>query len=468
MNFIDNNSIRLINFKVGLALILLQVVWIDSVYAQSVTVSSNHRFFALSGKPFFWQGDTAWLLFKKATREETISYLETRRKQGFNVAQVMILHDLKDTKNVYGDEAVTGSDVSKPIITPGNSFADPKAYDFWDHVEWAIDEAAKRGIYMALVPIWGSNVKSGLVSETQAAAYAEFLAKRFRSKPNIIWLNGGDIRGDDRINIWNVLGKTLREYDKNHLISFHPRGRTMSSEWFHNEDWLDFNMFQSGHRNYSQDNSPGEHHFGEDNWRYALAEYNLKPVKPTLDGEPSYENIPQGLHDPKQPRWTDADVRRYAYWSIFAGGAGFTYGENSVIQFYKKGDTDAAYGAEIDWRESINAAGANQMRFMKKLMLSKPYFERVPASELVADQGERYNYIAATRGVNYAFLYTYTGREFKVNMDKLPGHVLKSSWYNPRTGERVAKGKTANIGVRSFNPPGEEKAGNDWVLVLER
>ena len=41
-------------------------------------------------------------------------------------------------------------------------------------------------------------------------------------------------------------------------------------------------------------------------------------LKPVLDAEPSYEGIPQGLHDPAQPRWRDCDVRRYGYWSVFA------------------------------------------------------------------------------------------------------------------------------------------------------
>lgn len=449
--------------------ILLASTFFSIASAQSLKVSSNGRFFTQNnGKPFFWLGDTSWLLFKKCSREETNQYLSTRQKQGFNVIQVMVLHDLKNTKNFYGDEAMVNSDVSKALITPGKNYANSDGYDYWDHVEWVIDEAAKRNIFLALVPVWGSNVKADLVSESQAKAYAEFLANRFKNKQNLIWLNGGDLRGDDHPNIWNIIGKTLRANDKNHLIGFHPRGRTMSSEWFHNENWLDFNMFQSGHRNYTQDNSPNEtHHFGEDNWRYVEIEYNLKPIKPTLDGEPSYENIPQGLHDPKQPRWTDSDVRRFAYWSVFAGGAGFTYGENSVMQFYKKGEANPAYGAEIDWRESITANGANQMQYLKKLMLSKPYFERVPGQEMVANQGEKYNYIVATKGKSYAFLYTFTGRNIEVKLGILSGKLLKCSWYNPRNGQKFLIGKTTNQGVKSFDPPGEEKVGNDWILVLE-
>ena len=139
-----------------------------------------------------------------------------------------------------------------------------------------------------------------------------------------------------------------------------------SSMWFHQESWLDFNMFQSGHRRYDQDDT--ELNYGEDNWRYALDDYTQIPVKPTLDGEPSYEGIPQGLHDPSEPYWTDRDVRRYAYWSVFAGCCGFTYGHSGVMQFYKPEDEDPAYGARDYWYDAIHAPGAAQMMHLKNLM----------------------------------------------------------------------------------------------------
>ena len=104
-----------------------------------------------------------------------------------------------------------------------------------------------------LVPVWGGNIKH--VSVEQAKVYATFLANRYKNKSNIIWLNGGDIKGADALEKWNAIGNTIRAIDKNHLITFHPRGRNSSSAWFHNEKWMDFNMFQSGHRSYAQDTS---------------------------------------------------------------------------------------------------------------------------------------------------------------------------------------------------------------------
>jgi hypothetical protein len=433
-------------------------------------VSSNKRFFVTANnKPFFWLGDTGWLLFVKCNREDAVHYLETRKQQGFNVVQVMVLHDMNNTKNVYGDNALINEDVSKPNVTDGNDFKNEKEYDYWDHVDFIVDEAAKRGIYMAMVPVWGSNVKGGKVNAKQGEIYATFLAKRYKSKTNIIWLNGGDVKGTEGMDVWKVIGPTLKKYDGKHLVTYHPRGRTSSSDWFHNAKWLDFNMFQSGHKNYAQDTSSNEtNHYGEDNWKFVNVDYQLKPVKPTLDGEPSYENIPQGLHDSLQPRWKAADLRRYAYWSVFAGGAGFTYGENATMQFNKMGDWTANYGVTAGWKETIKSEGATQMIYLKKLMLSKSYFDRVPAQELVMDSGDRYDRVAATAGNSYALFYVYNGRNFKVDMMKLKFTASKANWYDPKTGrQKSVKGYNKNANV-TFDPPGEKENGNDWVLILEK
>ncbi len=452
-----------------LTIACLLLASLTNAQVKQLKVSANNRYFqTIDGKPFFWIGDTGWLLFVKCDREDAIRYLETRKQQGFNVVQVMVLHDMNNTRNVYGDYALINEDASKPNVTPGNDFADTTAYDYWDHVDFIVDEASKRGIYMAMVPVWGSNVKGGKVNAQQGEEYAKFLANRYKNNTNIIWLNGGDVRGTEGMDVWKVIGPTLKKYDPKHLVTYHPRGRYSSSEWFHNETWLDFNMFQSGHKDYAQDTSSNEtNHYGEDNWKFADVDYKLKPTKPTLDGEPSYENIPHGLHDSLQPRWVAADIRRYAYWSVFAGGAGFTYGENATMQFNKMGDWTANYGVTMNWKQAILSPGAMQMHHLKKLMLTKSYFDRVPAQELVTDSGERYNRVAATRGTNYAMFYVYNGRSFAINATKLKFVATKANWFNPATGkQQIVKGYKK--GMASFDPPGEQKDGNDWVLILEK
>ena len=432
-----------------------------------LSVSANRRFLQhADGSPFFWLGDTAWLLFTRLDRAQTTRYLDDRRAKDFTVIQVMVLHEADD-RAANGAAALVDGDPGRPRTTPGDSPTDPDAYDYWDHVDWVVQQAAARGIYVALVPAWASVVNAGRLNAGNVAAYATFLARRYRGAPNVVWLVGGDAKGGEHLDVWNVMGRTLRAEDSGHLISFHPFGRMQSSTWFHGEAWLDFNMFQSGHRTYEQDTDSPKR-FGEDNWRYVLDDYAREPAKPVLDGEPSYENIPQGLHDGTQPYWTAADARRYAYWSVFAGACGHTYGNNAVMQFHAPDAGEGSYSPRNTWTEALNDPGAGEMRHLAVLMRSRPYFERTyDPSAVVEGSGTRHAFVIATRGRDYEFIYTYTGAPFVVRLGTLSGSRLNGWWYNPRDGRAQPAGSFANEGTRRFVPPGTPAEGHDWVLVLD-
>ncbi len=439
------------------------------VAMEPLQVADDQRHFeTTTGKPFFWLGDTGWLMLRKLDRQDTCRYLSDREKKEINVIQVMVLHSLADTTNAYGIPAIAGSDIASPNVIPGSEMGPGGGYDFWDHLEWALKQAEARGIYLALVPVWGSNIEPYHVTAEQALTYGRFLGERFKDAPNVIWLNGGDIDGSEHADVWDALAKGIREKDTGHLMTFHPRGRLMSSMWFHDRDWLDFNMFQSGHRRYDQDDS--ELSYGEDNWRYVAADLEKTPAKPTLDGEPSYEAIPEGLHDISEPLWTDDDVRRYAYGSVFAGGCGFTYGHNSIMQFYTLTEKRGAYGAYVDWKDALDAPGAWQMRYLRRLMESRPATNRRPAQEiLLHNDGEKRAHMLATCGEAYAMVYTYTGKPIEVKLGFLPGEKIQASWFDPRNGGTFLLDTFENQNGESlsFDPPGAEEDGNDWVLILE-
>ena len=277
-----------------------------------LTISPNKRYFSLDGQPFFWLGDTAWLLLEKLTYEEALVYLDNRAGKGFNVIQVTLVHKHQYT-NRYGSPALIDDDFGKP-----NPDAAPDA--FWPLARRIVDAAAERGVFVALLPSWGSMVSGGHLAGDKIDVYTDFLIERFGDCKNVLWLVGGDERGSAAPEDYKRIGRNLRRGCPDHLIGYHPFGRCSSSQWFHGEDWLDFNMFQSGHRRYDQlklnqwdDKVDAETFVGEDNYRYVQHDRALEPAKPVLDGEPSYELIPQGLHDFTQPYWQACDVRRYAY-----------------------------------------------------------------------------------------------------------------------------------------------------------
>lgn len=430
-------------------------------------VSENGRYLQHeNGDPFFWLGDTGWLLFQRLNREQAEQYILNRKEKGFNVIQC-IFHQNFSHINAYGDTAYSGFDITKPIITPGKDPDDEEQYDYWDHAEYIIDAAARHGIYIGLVTTWRDLHKQDEnLNREKAETFATHLANYFKDKPNIIWINGGSAKGQSDSEFWEAIGETIKVHDPEHLITFHPFGRMQTSEWFQNSSWLDVNMFSSGHRNYEQDNTAKA--YGEDNWRYVFDDLSRTPLKPSIDSEPSYENLPEGIHDHSLPYWKASDVRRYAYWSVFAGACGHVYGENTVRQVHLQGVNNPESGAKLDFFEALDAAGAFHMQNLKKLILSRPYFERVNDQSIVAkDEGEKYDRILLTRGKDYLMAYTYTGREFTIQMGKIAGKKVHAWWYDTRTGEAYSIGEYDNTASVSFDPPGVKHNGNDWVLVLD-
>ena len=383
-----------------------------------------------NGTPFFWMGDTGWLMPERLNRDEVSFYLQKCKQAGYNVVQVQTINDVP-AMNVYGKYSMIDGFNFKEINRSGE-------YGYWDHMDYIVKMAQQNGIYVGMVCIWGGLVKSGLMNVEEAKAYGRFLAERYKNAPNIVWLIGGDIRGDVKPEVWEALACTIKSIDKTHLMTFHPFGRTASATWFNDAEWLDFNMFQSGHRRYGQRKGDGDYtikdNTEEDNWRFVEFSLSKERMKPVLDGEPSYEGIPQGLHNPLEPRWTASDVRRYAYWSVFAGSCGHTYGNNSIMQFYRPG-TNPSYGAEEAWWDALGDPGFNQMKYLKNLILSFPYFERIPDQTVIAGQnGERYDRAVATRGKDYMLVYNYTASPMRIDLDKISGVKKKAWWYSPENG----------------------------------
>jgi len=419
-------------------------------------VGGSQRYLENGTKPFFWMGDTAWLLFQKCTEVEAFLYLKNRKEKGFNVIQATLVHKMP----------------GEPKAAQGRAEWDVASEAYWEHCGAVVRLAESLGLYMALLPAWGSIVKAGILNEENVEQYAEYLYRRFGSCPNVIWLLGGDIRGDVKPELYRTFGRRLKERMPDKLVGFHPFGRTSSSLWFHGESWLDFNMFQSGHRRYDQAvlkqwDDVAEEFYGEDNWKYVDRDLGRQCHKPTVDGEPSYEWIPQGLHDPSEPFWQAQDVRRYAYWSVFQGAMGHTYGDNSVMQFYSDLSEPGAYGAREVWQDAIHHEGSGHMGHLAALMNSVD-FTRGAAAErlLLSGQKEKYGRISVFAGPDFLFCYDYLGEGFTVSLAELQGRKLNAYWYDPVSGAYSFLREVTGLKEFAAAPPKRYAGQNDWVLVI--
>jgi Protein of unknown function (DUF4038)/Putative collagen-binding domain of a collagenase len=238
-------------------------------------------------------------------------------------------------------------------------------------------------------------------------------------------------------------------------MGFHPRGGGTSSTWFHNDAWLDVNMQQTGHGLADVVQS----------WTRIAKDYALMPVKPVIDAEPLYEDHPLAFRSKDNGYSLDAHVRQRAYWDLFSGSCGHTYGNHAVWQMYAPG-RKPINGPLMYWYEAIHRPGANEMRFVRALIESRPVLSRVPDQSLVADALQGADHLAATRGDGYAFIYDAQGRPFTVNLGKISGERVKCWWYNPRSGDSMDAGDFENRGTHAFTAP-SEGFGSDWVLIMD-
>lgn len=431
----------------------------------TLRISKNGRYFERGGRPFFWLGDTAWLLFEKLTLPEAATYLQNRAAKGFTVVQATLVHK-HAMQNAAGSPALLEDDFLRPN-------PDEQADAYWPHVRQVVEAAAALGLMVALLPSWGSLVSDGTLTLDQCGAYTDFLARHFGGYGNVLWLVGGDVRGDSALAVFDAIGEGLRAKCPDQRIGYHPFGRCSSSTWFHDRAWLDFNMFQSGHRDYAQrqlgawdDQICDEEWMGEDSYRYVLRDRARLPAKPTLDGEPSYELIPHGLHDSSKPYWQACDVRRYAYWSLLAGAAGHTYGDNAIMQFYT-GQGTRSYGALQTWDVALHNPGSMQMGHARRVMEAIAWHQGEPYQALLAENdGEAYAHLRAMRTPYAACCYAYEGQAIHVNLDTLEQAAVDAWWFDPVVGGISYIGRMTAQGTHAFTPPDRRADQNDALLVL--
>jgi hypothetical protein len=475
----------------------------------NLRVSKNGRFLVYGDDVgFFPVADTAWRIAWRLKREQVEGYLQRRKDQKFNTIALIAFPDTEGdavTPNVYGDLAFQISsrgawDPRYPMITPGNSPEDSASYDYWDHLEYIIDIAASKEMVVVLLPAWGVSVagdwasgqpvRDTIFDTTSGYQYGRWIGHRLKDKTNIIWMIGGDrsaVYGDkDYRSVFRAMAEGVADgvngidqqdqqadYSTT-LMSYHPRKwQPNSSEWFHNDAWLDFNSIQD---------QPS------DQITAIEQEYKLAPVKPTWLFEGGYEF--------RDKIYKDWQIRFQSYQTVFAGGFGVTYGSMNIYPFNSAmGNPGEPITVENfgKWRGALDEPGAMDMQHLYYLMTSMSndrYLDRIPDQSLIVgdqggmtgNEGIRSNRLQATRGEegDYAMVYSANGRDISVRMDRLAAPRMDAFWFNPRTGKwrvedqehidrrpfvkNIPSGPAAPI--QEFDPPGVDGDGNDWVLLL--
>jgi hypothetical protein len=406
------------------------------------------------GKAFFWLGDTAWMLFQEPNREDAEHYLAARARQGFTVIQAAVVMGEERVAgtarpNAYGDTAFLDNDPSRPRVAGGNNPNAAGEYDYWDHVDYVLERAQTHGLVVGLLPLFvgwrGDGYK--YLKTSNAYAYGKFLGERYRSRPNLIWILGGDNVADteEKRTIWNAVARGITEavagsedYRKT-LMTYHSPGGTSSSNWFHTSAWLDFNMIQTWSDYLSIP-------------KRIAADYKLTPPKPTGLGEGAYENGNQYKFAVNA-----LAIRQQAYWSCLSGGY-HTYGNTDVWNF-------SSYRGEAfqDWKLALDSPGVAHLGVLRKVLGSLEWWKFVPDPSILAGDGR--NVAMRSKEGDAVLVYLGTPAAASVRMDRVTAsEPVRATWIDVRTGARVQAGVFPNQGAVSFTPP---SGWEDALLLLD-
>lgn len=451
----------------------------------------NHALEHADGADFFWLGDTAWHLARVAPAEVD-RYLADRSNKGFNVIQVYASQDPSPRfggKNYAGEIAFVGQGPPFAAVTLNESY--------WQHIDFIVQQAMAYGLYVALTPAWGMNLDGGerqYFTDPDQHNYelGKLLGERYRHYPNLIWIACAEYQTPyneplpqrHRQRLLRMVEGLLAGDQGNHLMTIHPLSRFSSSDDFHDEPWLAFNMIQS-------------HVWQEYIDSLVSGDWQRSPTKPTLSAEGWYENEEplyiKRVGIQKLTPFDAAWIQRYqAYWSVFFGSMGYSYGHYRLWTMLGE-DQEFPDGLletpGVLLQTALDAPGAATLIHLKSLVATRPARARIPDQSLITlntqgiDGTLSPNLRCAMRDVErrWAWIYSTRGETIGLAMQQLAASRADAFWYNPHTGfwhldgsDQVAKKPFAvNIPtgagapVHYFAPPGSPQDGNDWVLMVE-
>jgi hypothetical protein len=424
--------------RFGLGLILaLSVPSAVAAAEYPLQVSPDgRRVLDASGHAVFFHGESPWHLFARLTREETISYLDDRQSRGFNALLVSLFvsdgYSTGSTENAYGEQ---------PFLAPGDFTRPNEAY--FSHVDWAMQEAQTRGFTLFVVPVYlGYNCGSqGWCAEVLSASlsvlrdFGEWIGTRYRDRPNIVWMHGGDTDAANfgAMDDLQAIVDGILATDPNHLNSAHC-DRNFSAADCYGLPWLQFNATYS-----DCTQTP----------RKLRDDWVRQPIRPFVYIEGIYEG---------EFNFTQRCLRSQAYWSLLGGAVGQFYGSGAIWDF------------PGTWENGMDSPGVRAMLHFRKLQISRAWRQFEPDyghETLVAGYGDLDSggYAAAARasGGQSVVAYLPSPRTVTIAMDRISGAGAVAWWFDPVTGAANEIGRFPTSGTREFTSPSNQ----DWVLVID-
>jgi hypothetical protein len=431
--------------------------------------STRTAFLDQDGQPCFACGDAPQYLVQQLSSAEIEIYLSDRAARGFNVLWMVAADKTYQSNPPYnraGDAPFSGTDFT--------SFNEA----YWAHMDHVMRRCLAYGMTVLLMPLFvGLTVSEGYLSSLRNSSdvtiegYGRFLAERYRSFPNLIWLLGGDADPNDGV-IYDKLDKlaiAIKTVDPQHLITMEatcvlqggagaPNGGYSSVDaqkiaYGAVKPWLDVN------------------------WIY-------QPLKSVVSG--ARRGYTQGLPCLLGEDWyelerstTPQQLRAEGYGAVLGGCTlGRLFGNGAIWPFNSPNAGNGINAGPPTWQSQLNSAGSVGQQLLGKLFRSRSFHLLVPdtVNEVMTAGAGDGSVCARTSDGRTIIVHLPArekfwdrlisgGRSVTIDMGKIMDatNLAACNWYNPSTGAVTAAGTFPSAGLRQFR----SLDASDWVLVID-
>lgn len=481
-----------------------------------LSVASNGLYLVgADGSPFFILGDSGWEVPHNLTSSDQDSYLDDRLQKGFTAELFEAIEhkftqskppkdlagNLPFTKRLDGT-TYTGSPNGCTTTNgagswslgsgTGNSYsADPysninnEAPDFtfpnstyWTVIDTYLSKCQSRGLLCLVFACYcgfqgadegwmgeltandavtGAGGQTGQPfadpTKTKAWNYGAWLADRYKSQPNILWIIGGDYGSGGSSGSFTPTQKTAVTNLMAGMRSVAgQQSNLITAHWSDPSITTDVTLSGQTFDVY--------HAYGTPPTQFCRNAYSASPTSPSFEIETRYENNPAGV-DP---------IRQYS-WFAAIQSRGYFYGNEQL------------WPVTPGWQTLTGSSTQLDLIRLNAFFQGLPYKGLVPSGlgsigTIVTAGGNQgspgsLSYVASMADplgnciVAYAPDANGTGA-FSINMALMGGQSL-ARWFDPASGVFRSIGVFPASGSVSFTPPGANSSGfDDWVLLITR
>ena len=461
---------------------------------QTVSLTGTGQFMALSAdrshlvntftnKPVFITGDTAYALaVQLSSNADVESYLSDRQAKGINLIWVGLVDA---TNHGEGSHNLGHTENDGLGNNPWNGGADFTGMDsataYWAHMDYVLQRAAAHGITVlagtaftgafnsCTFPYYASMATS---SDATMTAYGEFLGSRYKSYPNIIWLQGGDANvnlcGSGLAKKVDDIAKGILSVDTGHLMAVEATngvwGEASATNWSSDtfsagnpSGWITLGtIYPKG--------TPDKVFSAEIAQIISqnVTETEASPFVPYFSVEESYE------YEPFSVPYNDQQLRQQGYTEILSGAKlGRLFGSSGVWPF---GAGCCQYGST--WQANMEHPSSFDQQRLGQLFRSREHWKLVAdLNHTVLTAGYGSGAVLSVASITsdgqtiIAYIPNGNAATLTVDMTKITSGIHQATcwWFNPSSGAATLVGSYSNSGTRDFTPPDS----NDWVLVID-